>query len=58
MNPVNGLCEGKFCKYCQDMTVHYEAGCCLQCESTSDLSDTDYDSEDGPDFIASDSDSD
>ena len=58
MIPMNGIYEVKFWNYCQDMTAHYEAGCCLLCESTSDLSDTDYDSEDDHDFIESDSDSD
>ena len=55
MNPVN---EIRFCKYCQERTLHY-GPYCSQCESTSDIdSDTDYDSEDDPDFIVSDIDSD
>ena len=52
MNPVN---EIRFCKFCQERTVHYGADC-SQCENTSDVEsdincENDYDS----DFIVSDS---
>ena len=58
MNPKNVAGEVKFCKYCQEYTV-YIGPDCIQCESTSDVdSDTDYDSEDDPDFIVSETDSD
>ena len=50
---MNGISEVRFCKYCQDYTVHYEAGSCCQCVSTSDLSETDYDSDDDSDFVVS-----
>ena len=47
----------KFCKYCQENTVHYGLKC-SSCESTSDT-DTDYesnyDSDSEYEFIVSDS---
>ena len=50
----------KFCKYCQEKTVHYGLKC-SSCESTSDTDtdwdscDREYDSDGGCEFIVNDS---
>ena len=60
MNLENGIYELKFCKYCQETTIHCGTDC-FQCESTSDTEseyESDSSTESDRDFIVSDSDSD